>query len=92
MLCDTQFAEIDERFARVKDVLASYKVELRQVLKEVGKGTFKEFDEKGKVHKSVLPHSPLSQKTSPIHAINTRPYLNSIPPNENEDLSSRKAV
>jgi hypothetical protein len=49
------------------------------VLKEVGKGTFKEFDEKGKVHKSVLHPSPRSQKTSPIHAINTRPHLNAIP-------------
>jgi hypothetical protein len=37
--------------SRAKDVLSSYKVELRQVLKEVGKGTFAEYDQKGKQHK-----------------------------------------
>ena len=48
-----QFQYINDRMGRAKDVLASYRVELRQVLKDVGKGTFAEYDGKGKVHKYV---------------------------------------
>jgi len=51
-----QFSFIADRLSRSKDVLSSYRVELRQVLKEVGKGTFAEYDGRGKVHKSP-PHS-----------------------------------
>jgi hypothetical protein len=46
-----QFGLINDRLSRAKDVLASYRVELRAVLKEVGKGTFAEYDAKGKEHK-----------------------------------------
>ena len=46
-----QFSFINDRVLRAKDVLSSYRVELRQVLKEVGKGTFAEYDAKGKEHK-----------------------------------------
>jgi len=51
-----QFSFIADRLSRSKDVMSSYRVELRQVLKEVGKGTFAEYDGRGKAHKSP-PHS-----------------------------------
>ena len=46
-----QFGLINDRLSRAKDVLSSYRVELRGVLKEVGKGTYAEYDAKGKEHK-----------------------------------------
>ena len=50
-LCPLQLAFINDRLSRAKDVLSSYRVELRGVLKEVGKGTYAEYDAKGKEHK-----------------------------------------
>ena len=46
-----QLSFVNDRLSRAKDVLSSYRVELRGVLKEVGKGTYAEYDAKGKEHK-----------------------------------------
>jgi hypothetical protein len=54
-----QFAYIIDRLARAKDVLATYRVELRTVMKEVGKGTWTEYDGKGKEHKCAPFRRPL---------------------------------
>jgi hypothetical protein len=54
-----QFAYIVDRLARAKDVLATYRVELRTVMKEVGKGTWAEYDGKGKEHKCAPFRRPL---------------------------------
>eukprot|EP00277_Geminigera_cryophila_P002194 CAMPEP_0179423776 /NCGR_PEP_ID=MMETSP0799-20121207/11204_1 /TAXON_ID=46947 /ORGANISM="Geminigera cryophila, Strain CCMP2564" /LENGTH=113 /DNA_ID=CAMNT_0021198121 /DNA_START=48 /DNA_END=386 /DNA_ORIENTATION=- len=51
---EDKFSFIADRLSRSKDVLSSYRVELRQVLKEVGKGTFAEYDGRGKVHNTNI--------------------------------------
>ena len=71
-----QFAFINDRVARAKDVLSSYKVELRQVLKEVGKGTWAEYEAKGKEHKYrplCNPPSACARRAAPSLVALSRP-------------------
>mmetsp|Transcript_28859 Transcript_28859/g.60603 ORF Transcript_28859/g.60603 Transcript_28859/m.60603 type:complete len:490 (-) Transcript_28859:527-1996(-) len=43
-------AYLQDRVNRSKDVLASFRVELREVLKEAGRATYSDYEAKGKVH------------------------------------------
>ena len=79
-----QHAFVSDRMARAKDVLSSYRVELRQVLKDVGKGTFAEYDAKGMMRTpnppfSVQSHPDSSSPSSGAQARSTPPTSTTLP-------------